>query len=264
MSVDVTNPLDRYSPRLMRLFRRYLESYLARSFNAVRVAKAEPSDLDLDRPTVLYANHPCWWDPVVLAYVLGTLYPRHRFFGPMDATALDRYPILRRLGIFGIEPGSIAGARAFRRQARRILATPGCALCVTVQGAMVDVRSHPIRLKRGVAHLLGSGIAAQAVPVALEYPFWHERMPEALIRVGPAVCRTDVGGAGDGALRAALEGTLAELAAAAIARDAAGFDILIDGARRGVGGVYDLFRRLRRPADAWRFDPSHEAATRRG
>lgn len=263
MSVDGTDPLARYSPRLTRLFRRYLRGYLARSFNAVRVAGAD-SELDLDCPTVLYANHPSWWDPVVLSYVLGTLHPRHRFFGPMDAAALDRYPILRRIGIFGIEPESIAGARAFRRQARRILATPGCALCVTAQGAMVDVRSQPLRLKRGVAHLLGSGIAVQAVPVALEYPFWQERMPEALIRFGPPVPGTVAGGAAVDALQAALERTLAELAAASIAQDAAGFDVLIDGARRGVGGVYDLFRRLRRPAAAWRFDPSHEAATRRG
>jgi 1-acyl-sn-glycerol-3-phosphate acyltransferase len=256
------DPTGLYSPRALALFRRYLRRYFARNFNTVRVDVAE-APVSLDRATVFYSNHPSWWDPIVLLYVLGGAYPEIRFFGPMDSAALERYAILRRFGLFGIEPRERAGAAEFVRQSRSILSQAEAALCVTAQGAFVDARARPIRLQRGVAHLLASSYAAQAVPIALEYAFWLEKKPEALIRVGPAlrVAGTDVGRI-HGELEAALERTADALAAASMARDAAAFATWIDGKNRGVGGVYDACRRWRALAGGGELDPRHDSGVR--
>jgi 1-acyl-sn-glycerol-3-phosphate acyltransferase len=257
------DPAELYSPRLLGLFRRYLRHYLARNFNAVRV-DIKDAPVALDRATVFYVNHPSWWDPAVLMYVLGSAYPGRRFFGPMDAVALERYALLRRFGLFGIDRRAHAGAAEFIRQSRNALAQADAALCVTAQGAFVDPRVRPIRLERGVAHLLASRDAEQAVPIAIEYPFWLEKKPEALIRFGSALR-----GAGTGVdrinaeLERALERTVDELAAASTARDAGAFAVWVDGTNRGVGGLYDALKRLRAAATGGVFDPSHESSVRR-
>jgi 1-acyl-sn-glycerol-3-phosphate acyltransferase len=255
------DPLAQYSRPGVAVFRRYLRSYLRRSFNSVRCAAAAPGTV-LDRPTVFYVNHPSWWDPVVLLYVLGSLYPGRRICGPIDAAALRHYAVLRHFGLFAIEPGA-RGAAGFLRQARSVLAEPDTALCVTAQGKLIDVRCRPVALKRGVAHLLAAGIAVQAVPIGLEYAFWSERGPEVLLRMGAAVqaAGTDVP-ATQRALEAALEATLDALASASIARDEGAFTLLLDGKRRGVGGLYDRWRHLRCALAGRSFDPSHRSTMR--
>lgn len=239
------DPLREYSPARFDWFCRYLSFYLPRRFHALRLhaAGAPPA---LDRPTVFYANHPSWWDPLVLMWTLRRLWPEVSVFGPMDVDALRRYAFFRRLGLFAIERGTFRGAAEFLRQSRRVLARPGHALCVTAQGAFADARLRPVTLARGVAHLLASGHAAEAVPVALEYPFWTDRRPEALVRFGAAVRPAGRGVAEiHAALEHALEDALDALAAPAVARDAAMFETLLGRSGDGVGGGYRGSQRLR-------------------
>jgi 1-acyl-sn-glycerol-3-phosphate acyltransferase len=250
---------ERYSPGRMALFRWYLGAYFARHFNAVRLA-GDASIGDLGARTVFYSNHPAWWDPLLLMYTLGSAYPSLRVFGPMDAAALARYPILERLGVFAVETATARGAIEFVRGARGLLEHPGHALCVTAQGAMVDARRRPLTLKRGVAHLLARGIAERAVPIALEYSYWHEKRPEALLHIGaPVPAAGKSAGTVQTELEQALEHTMETLAGSAMARDAAAFRLLVAGVDRGVGGVPDLPSRLRRWLSGRRFDPAHEA-----
>jgi len=263
MSRTLNDPLRLRSPAFVAMFQRYLRRYFARHFNAVRVmANGAPPALDC--PTILYANHPSWWDPILLLYVLGRAYPAQRCFGPIDAVALERYAILRRIGMFGIDAESRAGAAEFLRQSRSILRCGDAALCVTAEGTFVDPRVRPVRIKRGIAHLIASGAALQAVPIAIEYAFWLEKKPEALVRIGTAVSAAgEETEAVQARLEAALEHELDQLAEASIARDASAFEVWIDGRDRGVGGVYDGLKRLRAAAKGERFESSHESVTRR-
>ena len=105
----------------------------------------------------------------------------------MDADALRRYRIFERLGVFGIEPGTMRGAREFLRTSRSILARPRTALWITPQGRFADARERPPGIQPGVAHLARRLEQAVILPLALEYPFWEERHPEALARFGPAI-----------------------------------------------------------------------------
>jgi hypothetical protein len=84
------------------------------------------------------------------------------------------------------------------------------------------------------------------IPLAIEYTFWDERLPETLLRCGEPV-KFATGTSADAAtqeLERALTATMQELKAAAMARDARAFEVLLSGGR-GTGGFYALGRRLR-------------------
>ena len=105
------------------------------------------------------------------------------------------------------------------------------------------------------------------VPLAVEYPFWSERLPEALAAFGPAIRIGDHpdrdAAAWTQTLASHLEATQDRLAAAAMARDASRFRVLERG-RVGVGGIYDLVRRFAAWRRGERFEAEHGAGRSRG
>lgn len=252
--------LPTYSPRMMRFFARYLRRYFGRNFSAVRVARASPPPPSWEQPVIFYSNHPSWWDPIFYM-LLGHdhLHIRHGY-GPMDAAMLEKYGIFRRLGIFGVEAGTRRGAATFLRTSLAVLERPAATLWLTAEGEFTDPRRRPVVLRPGLAHLAARLERALVVPLALEYSFWNERRPEALARFGEPIeagrGRRSVDEWGR-LFAERLERTMDALAADSARRDPSAFVTLVGG-RRGVGGVYDLGRRLRALARGERFDPGHE------
>lgn len=160
----------------------------------------------------------------------------------------SRYRIFERLGVFGIEIGTLRGARDFLRTSCAILARPQTALWITTQGRFADVRERPPGVLPGVAHLARRLQGAVILPLALEYPFWEERYPEVLARFGRPIV---VGPRADRSVeewRTCIEEALADtqdaLASAAQRRDPAAFDTLVGG-KAGIGGIYDWWRWLK-------------------
>jgi hypothetical protein len=171
---------------------------------------------------------------------------------------LARYRVFARLGFFGIESGTRNGAATFLHVGGAILSQPQAVLWITTEGQFTDPRQRPIRLKPGLGHLArGIGVGA-LLPLALEYPFWEERFPEALVRFGELVWIED-GAARDAAwttlLEQRLEATLDALALEACQRQREAFEVLLKGSA-GLGGVYDLWRlrRARLRGEAFRHE----------
>jgi 1-acyl-sn-glycerol-3-phosphate acyltransferase len=244
---------------LARWFAWYCRRYpLAKGFHAVRLARGG-RPRDDGGPLVVVLNHPSWWDPLVCAALAG-LFPGRTHYAPIDAAMLAKYGFFRRLGFFGVEQGTPKGARDFLRLGAEALRRPHTALWVTAQGRFTDPRERPVRLRPGVGHLLRQLDGGTVLPLALEYPFWEERYPEALVRFGEPipvgrgrdlsvdewVCRLESG------LGAAQDA----LAAAAQTRDPRVFEVLVGG-KSGVGGVYDGWRRLRAWLRGERFRAAH-------
>lgn len=255
------DPLARRSPALVRLVAPILTRHVRHSFHALRVARPGPPALPTGRPVLIYCNHPAWWDPAVLAVLATRLFPDRISAGPIDADALARYGLLGRVGLFPIRPGTAGGAAAFLRAGTALLARSDTLLWVTAEGRFSDPRHRPLALRPGVAALLRRHPHALAVPLALEYPFWTERLPEALVRFGDPVDTAAAGAAEDPRLlstrlAAGLAATMDRLAGDAIAKDPAAFDVLLAG-RVGVGGVYDVWRRVRAWAAGRRFSAAH-------
>jgi 1-acyl-sn-glycerol-3-phosphate acyltransferase len=253
------DPLARRSAVLFWLFGWYLRWYFYRSFHAVRIARdGLPPDV-AGRPLILYSNHPSWWDPAVYILLATKLFPERRGYGPIDSKALEQYGLLSRMGAFGVKQDDPRGAAVFMRTSLSVLAQPGTMLTMTAEGRFTDQRTRPITLRPGLAHLARLVPTAVILPLALEYNFWNESKPEVLMRFGAPVLPPATGNveAWTTRLEQALTDTMDALAAQSATRNAGLFQPLLRG-QAGVGGVYDLWRRLRAVMAGRPFDPSHE------
>ncbi len=249
------------SPLLVSMFGRYCERYLGKHFHAVRLSKTQrPDPAALSgKPLIVYFNHPSWWDPLICLQLAAQLFPDRAHYGPIDAGALTKYRFFEKLGFFGVEPGTARGARRFLTASLEILARPDTALWIAAEGRFTDPRERPVRLRSGIAHLAARVREAVLLPLALEYPFWEERTPEALARFGEEIATGDADlAAADWTpiLEQGLTRALDTLAAEALARDTSRFEVLLGG-KAGVGGIYDGWRRLKARFRGERFRPAH-------
>ncbi|MGD9648974.1 MAG: lysophospholipid acyltransferase family protein [Pirellulales bacterium] len=258
-------PLPRISRWLFRWFAKYAERYLRRHVHAVRVSRSGPPPALGDRSAVLYLNHPSWWDPLVGLFLATRFWPERAHYAAIDAAALQRYRFFERIGFFGIEPGSVRGARRLLSIGQGVLAADHAMLWITAQGEFADCRARPLELRRGLSHVAARAARGLIVPLAIEYTFWQERFPEVLVRFGEPIdleAESAVGRLARDAeqwqalLAVRLEATQDALAREAIARRAADFTTLLSG-RAGVGGVYQHWLKVR---SRWRgetFRPEH-------
>jgi 1-acyl-sn-glycerol-3-phosphate acyltransferase len=257
--------LPRRWPWLLRGFRRYARRYVRKHFHAVRLSKAAAAFPPPGEPVLIVLNHPAWWDPLV-GLVLGDAFADRDQFAAIDAAAVNQYRFFARLGFVGVDTTSLRGAATFLRVGQAVLGESNRVFWVTAQGRFSDVRERPLGLRSGVGHLAARLERGVVVPLALEYPFWEERTPEALARYGEPIRVADhLGLDGKGWTRLiedALTRTLDGLNADAVSRDPDRFTTVLGG-RAGVGGVYDLWRRVKALLRGERFDPSHAAAVRK-
>jgi 1-acyl-sn-glycerol-3-phosphate acyltransferase len=242
----------------LRFFTRIVRSYFRKHFRAVLIQNAEQLK-QATGPLIVYANHGSWWDPMVSVLLAQALLPSRKHYAPMDAAPLARYPILRKLGIFPIEPATARGAMQFLRTSEAILKEGGV-LWITPQGRFADTRERTLAFKPGLAALALRVPQATVIPLAIEYTFWNERLPETLLRFALAV-PIDANASTEATthqLESALETNMESLRTAAIARDPLAFEVLLDGSR-GTGGFYALGRRIRAFFGGKGFQEDHSA-----
>lgn len=257
------------SAPVLRFFRRIVRGYFRRHFHGVRVSNVvrfSEWSAPISGPLLVYANHSSWWDPMVCFLLADKLMRGRRHFAPMDADALERYQILKRIGIFPVKVDSSRGAVQFLRRGEAILRAGGV-LWVTPQGRFADPRERPLRFKPGLAALAVRVAKSQGqctvLPLAIEFPFWDERLPEALLHFGQAVEIEPGENARAVELRliAALESAMEELKELAMARDPRGFEVLRPGTL-GIGGFYGLGKRLWALVRRQPYKPEHTSTPR--
>lgn len=250
-------------PRISRLtllfFRSVVRRYFRRQFRAVRVNGITSANLRSSGPLIVYTNHTSWWDPMICYQLASTLAPERRHYAPMDAEALKRYSILKRIGCFPVDIRSARGAVQFLRMGEAVVRSGGI-LWVTPQGRFADVRERPLVLKPGLATLAARLGECTLVPVAMEYPFWDERKPEALVAIGePLVVHAGTAEQLETRLTAALEATMDRLRHAAMTRNAEAFERVLLRGTVGVGGFYAIGKRLRAAFTGRPYRPEHTA-----
>lgn len=241
-------PLPRVSPWLLHWFARYSRGYLARHFHALRGITGSVRSLPTGQPVVVCMNHPSWWDPLIGLTLATSCFPGRRHYAAMDTEALQGYKFFERLGFFGVERGSGRGAIQFLRLGERLLAEPDSVLWITPHGRYADARERPPRLLRGLSTLLARSSTGVVLPLALEYGFWSERLPEAFAEFGEPLSISQAGlrhaDWWADALTDGLAVTQDRLARRVIARDPAPFETLLAG-RTGMGNIYGWWRWLR-------------------
>jgi 1-acyl-sn-glycerol-3-phosphate acyltransferase len=245
-------PTSEASVWLFRLFRWYAARYVRKHFHAVRMSKG--CCVWSAGPVLIVMNHPSWWDPMI-GLVLSRAFADADQYAAIDAVAGRKYGFLSWLGFIGVE-----SARDFLRTGEAILSEPNRVYWVTAQGRFSDVRERPLNLRPGVGHLAARMKAGCVLPIAVEYTFWTERTPEALVRIGePLRIKDHPGLRGkewSKLIEEALTRTLDQLNAETASRDPSKFVTLLEG-RSGVGGVYDVWRRLKAWSRGRKFDPAH-------
>lgn len=232
------------SPLVLRFFRRVVRRYFRRHFRAVLAQNVER--LQTARgPLIVYGNHSSWWDPMLIVLLGDLLLPERNHYAPIDARALEKYPILRKLGIFPVEMSSPRGAAQFLRTAETILRSGGV-LWLTPQGRFADPREFPLAFRPGLAALALRLPEVPLFPLAVEYTFWDERLPETLLHVGEPlhVSGDTTNAAATQKLETALAASMLSLQQIAVKRDPSLFRSLLSG-DRGTGGAYGALRWLR-------------------
>lgn len=195
---------------------------------------------------MIYTNHASWWDPLVGLLIACDYFPHRKSYAPIDAEAVQKYKFLLRLGFYPVETHNKRGAVSFLNHSRSILSQPDSILWLTPQGCFADVRRPP-EFRPGLGHLPRSTSGAWFVPLAIEYSFWEERLPEVFARFGEPLwlgneqpLQTH---ASEWTTRFEQELASAQraLALQVINRDPQAFHEMLRG-RAGVGGIYDWWR----------------------
>lgn len=174
-------------------------------------------------------------------------FPERQAFTPIDAAALERYGILRRVGFFPVEQRTARGAVQLLRTATAILRSPQNLLAITPQSRFADVRERPVKFEGGLGLLATRVDDAVFVPFAAEYVFWEERLPEILVRFGDAlVVKSKTASIKTSAewtkvFESKMQENQDALAAEVKRRDPQDFQIVLSGGA-GQGGIYDWWR----------------------
>ncbi len=252
-STGASAPLlpDQFSPRIATVFTWYVtRKLIPGTFHAARIVT---DGLDLaraanawDHPLLITMNHQSWWDPMIGLALASELWPARRAIAPMDATQLIKFPILRKIGIFGIHPDDPASMNAMGEfVAQRFSELSKPTLLLTPQGQFADLRA-PLVIRPGTAALAARFSTCRVLSVSIEYTFWLDQKPEVLIRI-QEVPRPEPTSTTSWrrAITQTMEANAAALAALVIARDPAPFTTLIGGSSSGTNPFYNLWNRLR-------------------
>lgn len=229
---------------MVRFVNWYFERYLRKHWQSVRMVSSSTVPT-LTGPTVIYLNHPSWWDPITCAYFVRRYFAHREHFAPIDAAALRKYKFLSKIGLFGIDRHSRRSTADFLRTCEAIFTRDTGTLWVTAEGDFTDPRVRPVVLRPGIAHLARRHPQVTFIPMAIEYTHWQERKGEVLVNFGrPRQFSGEMSvDAIHESLTGEMTGTLDTLAAAAMTRDPSRFVTLMASAG-GVHPVYDAFRRV--------------------
>ncbi len=265
----IRSPRDNAGPprpsrALLRFFDLYLYLFVRRHFHALRLAGAEHWPRST-RPLVICLNHPSWWDPLTAILLSRFLERSSDHYAPMDALAFSRYGVLEKVGLFPVEQGTPRGAARFLRTASHLFRDPNAVLWVTPQGGFTDTRTRPVTFRAGLDALLRRAPQVTVLPLALEYTFWDERLPEALALLGPPLTFTD--GRRSGMMNheptnpgeqvaAALESAQNALATLSAQRDPKLFTPVLAGSA-GTSGIYGGWQRVRAMVRGERYHEEH-------
>ncbi len=254
--------LPKVNKPLMGGFRVFNRRYLRKHFHVIARSRATglPHDIPSTDSVVVYANHASWWDPLLAIFLAEDLFPSFGMYAPIDAEAFEKYRIFGQMGFYPVAQNSLEGAKHFLKVSRAILAQSGNSIWLTPEGRFADVRDHSEALMPGLAHLghaLGKSKVVDSespnvwfLPLAIEYCFWEEKMPELLLHFGePVATESEEAEAltskelWDQKLTSNLRQAQSELAALSIARDADAFEVLLRS-RSGTFFIYDWWRSL--------------------
>ena len=260
MKTGVSEALPPVATRQLRWFTKYVTYYLRRNFHGVHLLRLSSIEQLKGWPLLVCLNHPSWWDPLIGVCLSQRFFADRRQYGPVAAAGLAKYKFFERLGFFGIDPDTRAGAQRFLHLGEQVLSRSDGAFWVTPQGHFTDVRERPVVIESGVGHLAHRLGRFAMLPIALEYSFWNERYPEGFACMGEPLM-VDAGGKRSAKewtnlFSTSLQSTQDVLSEHVKRRDPTAFEALLTGSS-GVGGAYDVWRSIKSRVQGKKFHAEH-------
>jgi chlorobactene lauroyltransferase len=167
------------------IYRTLVRPAIRRAFQRVALWSYEPT-LQRDLPTLIYANHPSWWDGY-MAFLLADEYWRCQGYLMMEEAQLARYRFFRYCGVFSVDRHDPReGMRSVAYAAGLLQRHPGRVLWIFPQGEITPNDRRPLGSFSGAAHIAKRAAPVRCMPMALRFEFLGEQRPEALIRLGEA------------------------------------------------------------------------------
>lgn len=251
-------------------FNRIFTRRLKKQFHALRILNPPTEEQRKQQTIICYINHPSWNDPMVASFIHHHYFDQHAAFAPIDQQALDKYAFMKKIGLYGVDHGNAAAMRRFLRTSQAILSQAyPLTLWITAQGEFADARVRPLKLQPGLGALLArnfQSLQPLVLPVALEYTFGIEKLPEIYINFGSPVEAPDDNHIHDAkawtqACECALQSTQDQLAETVINRDKDQCKTLLGGST-GIGGWYESWQKMKCALQGKKFDPSHASVTK--
>ncbi len=168
---------------------RYLHWKYRQAFASIHFdLHAALGQLDPKLPVILVPNHMSWWDGFLCFEVQSKLRPGSGIYSLMLESELKKFPILRKVGCFGMEPGHPASVRRAFVQFRDLVdQNPYRTLTFFPQGEISPMRQRPLGFRRGIEILAKIVGRLQYVPIGLHIePMNHEK-PTAFIHAGKPI-----------------------------------------------------------------------------
>ncbi len=221
-----------------------------KTFAGVHVSKDSTDALELlrqsDAPLLVAMNHSSWWDPLLGLLVAGEVCPERAAIAPMDREMLERFGILGRVGVFGLDPDDPASLEAMVGYVGAFFEkNTGGALWLTPQGAFADPRA-PIRLRPGAASVASHTPGIRVLSLAIEYAFWLDKKPQVFLHLSEAGTPDRVSIASwHRSLTHAMRNGNQRLSELVIARDPNAFTPLLASGGSGISLPYNLWLKLR-------------------
>ncbi len=260
MSQTETTQLPESKKWLVDGFCWYTRRMVVKQFHSFGVQDEllKAATIDEETPLIVYANHASWWDPIVGMSLQQAYFSNRIFYAPIDADALKKYRVMAKLGFYGVRLESFDGASAFLKMTKAILNSKRVAIWITPEGKFSDVRNHSLPLMPGLSHLASKISGVKFLPIAFEYGFWNESLPQIFVRFGSPIDSSETMAKGDWneLLTCRLRRTQAELAQSVQQREPSAFQYLIASRPRRLGW-YDYCRSWAAWLQGKPFDPRH-------
>ena len=239
------------SPRVRTVFTGMVGRKMRSAFHTVRMTHDSRAVLERlasgEQPALVVLNHASWWDPILALMLWLEFFPTRTPYGPIDRAELKRFGILKKVGLFGIDPDDPTSMAAMRDYLVGLAARDRrLALVVTPQGHFADVRDE-IVARPGAAAMAATLAPDRAVSVAVEYGFWVDQKPEIFLRAVEIDASAASTLGWHRRITEAMRTNQKALAPLVRARDAAAFQplsSLFAPKVTGTNPIYDLWLRL--------------------
>ena len=163
----------------------YIKMAIQRRFYSIRVKHPEHFELrNKDAACIFYAQHTCWWDGLIGYCLYWFLFKEKT---NMMIEDLLSFPLLRYVGGFSIDKKSPKSILRSMKYAVDFMKNEKISLWMFPQGVIKPPNHRPLELQKGLAYLAEKTGKVNLIPIAMQYPFLRQGLPEVMVDIGKPI-----------------------------------------------------------------------------